>query len=129
MQVKDSELNLARSIQKEFTTFIQTFQDKGVFKYKRQAEIAINNGRRTLLISLSDFLNYNHELAGTVFDEYYKYEPYLNQALTEFMHEYENFLSNTEQVRANDQQMERYEVAFDQGYISNVNDSVRELRS
>ena len=81
-EFKENEMNLARNIRKDFTNFIQNFQDKGVFKYKRQAQIAINNGRRNLLISLTDFVNYNNELAGAVFDEYYKYQPHLNQALT-----------------------------------------------
>ncbi len=35
----------------------------------------------------------------------------------------------SEENKALDEHLERYEVSFDQGYSSNVNDSVRELKS
>jgi len=87
-EIKESELNLAKTIRKEFTNFIQGFQQGGTHKYKRQAETIVNQGKHTMTINYSDFLNYNTDLASAVFNEYYKYEPHLNQALTEWMHEF-----------------------------------------
>ena len=47
-----------------------------------------NQGKHTLTISYSDFLNFHSEVALEVFSSYYKYEPHLNQTLTEWMHEF-----------------------------------------
>jgi DNA replication licensing factor MCM6 len=45
------------------------------------------------------------------------------------MHEFEKELFITEEIKQNDDNMERYEVAFDHGYSSDPNDSVRQLKS
>lgn len=42
---------------------------------------------------------FNSELAKLVFDEYYRYEPMLNEALTNFMVEYEKTFNHGEDKR------------------------------
>jgi len=32
-----------------------------------------------------DLIHHNHELASLIFGEYYKFEPIINEALTQFM--------------------------------------------
>ena len=81
-----------------------------------------NQGKHTLTISYSDFLNFNSEVALEVYSCYYKYEPHLNQALTEWMHE---FLKTINIQEDDNQKLEAYDVAFDDGMEGNANDSVR----
>lgn len=71
---KTSEHNLKRDLQKEFTKFIQTYQDlNGVPKYLVAAKNAIFNNKRHLVFGFKDLMGYNSELAKLVFDEYYRY--------------------------------------------------------
>lgn len=36
-----------------------------------------------------DLIHHNHELANLIFGEYYKFEPIINEALTQFMVEFD----------------------------------------
>jgi hypothetical protein len=65
-------------------------------------------------------------MALEVFSSYYKYEPHLNQTLTEWMHE---FLKTINVPEDEYQKLETYDLAFDDGMEGNPNDSVRELKS
>ena len=40
---------------------------------------------RILVIGHQDFVNYDPSMAQVVFENYYKYEPILNEAFTQFM--------------------------------------------
>lgn len=44
---------------------------------------------RTLVINNQDFINFDENVAQVVFENYYKYEPILNEAFTQFMREIE----------------------------------------
>lgn len=41
------------------------------------------------MFSFRDLIHHNSDLARFIFDEYYKFEPVINEALTQFMLEYE----------------------------------------
>ena len=47
----------------------------------------LDAGKHQLVIDYQDFISFNCELANLIFDEYYKYEPMLNQALTSLAQE------------------------------------------
>lgn len=128
-QIKDVETKLIKDIRTRFTNFIQSWQDEGVHKYKRLSEQMINNGRHTLVISLADFLKYDLYLAQTLFNEYYKYEPILNQAVTEFMHEFEKNIIASDQNKTHQDEKDKYDVTFDKGFSPLAQDSVRDLKS
>ena len=82
-----SELQLRNAVKREFTSFIQNWKEDGKSKYLEAARQAFNNSRRHILFCFKDLLIHNNQLATLIFNEYYKYEPVINQALTEFMAE------------------------------------------
>lgn len=83
------EQGLRNEIKKEFTTFIQDFRDSsGDLKYENAARVAFNANKHHIMFSFRDLLHHNGELATIIFSDYYKYEPIINEALTQFMHEY-----------------------------------------
>lgn len=83
-------------MKKEFTAFIQEFRDgEGNQKYIAAAKNAIINNRHYLIFHFKDLLHHNQELANLIYYEYYKYEPIINDALTQYMFEEEkNFIHN-----------------------------------
>ena len=77
-----------QDIMKEFITFIQTFEDplnEGQLKYPPRAKDAILNSKRHVDFDFKDVVAYNSDLAKHIFDDYYRYEPVINEALTHFM--------------------------------------------
>lgn len=79
------------------------------------------------MFSFRDLLYHNADLAKFIFDEYYKYEPVINEALTQFMLEYEKTILHDEHKRDDDTR-ETYECSFDSGYDEGLKDSVRGLK-
>jgi hypothetical protein len=49
---------MIRDIKKQFTNFVQTWQENGAYKYKKIAELALRNNIHIILISTKDFLLY-----------------------------------------------------------------------
>ena len=82
---KMPEHMMRNDIKKEFTTFIQDFQENGEYKYRVAAKIALNNSKHHIVFSFRDLMHHNAELAGIIFTEYYRYEPIINEALTTYM--------------------------------------------
>jgi DNA replicative helicase MCM subunit Mcm2 (Cdc46/Mcm family) len=86
---KMPEQNLRNEIKTEFTKFIQQFRDNnGEYKYEQAAKGAITSGRHHIMFSFKDLLHHNSELSSIIFADYYKYESIINEALTQYMHEY-----------------------------------------
>lgn len=86
---KTQEQSLRSAIKREFTEFIQNWKENGEAKYLLAAKNAIINASHHIVFSFKDLLHHNSDLAKFIFDEYYKYEPVINEALTQFMFEYE----------------------------------------
>lgn len=81
------EQQLRGEIKSEFTRFIQEFRNsQGDKKYEIDAGNLINTGKHHLMFSFRDLLHHNQELASLIFENYYKFEPIINEALTQFMH-------------------------------------------
>lgn len=91
------------------------------------ARNAINNGSHHIVFSFRELIYHNSELAKLIFDEYYKYEPVINEALTQFMLEYEKTILHEEGKR-DEESKEHYECSFDSGYEEGLKDSVRGLK-
>ena len=103
---KTTEQVVRGDVMREFTKFIQTYPDptnEGRPKYIPRAKYAIQNGKHHIEFELNDLLTYNADLAKLIFDEYYRYEPVINEALTHFMAEYEKGI-NHEEVGKNDEE-------------------------
>ena len=86
-----------------------------------------NTTSRLLVIGFRDFNAHNPDLANMIFNEYYKYEPVLNEALTDFMREYDKNLMHDEAKSSKEEKEDRYEVTFDNGFEEGM-DSVRDLK-
>jgi DNA replicative helicase MCM subunit Mcm2 (Cdc46/Mcm family) len=90
------------------------------------ARTAIQNTSHHVLFVFRDLVNYNQQLANLIFDEYYKYEPVLNEALTQFMREQEKEVINEDQRP--EESRENYECSWDDGYSDGIDQSVRGLK-
>lgn len=83
---KMPEHMMRNDIKKEFTMFIQDFQDeRGEYKYRLAAKDALNNIKHHIVFSFRDLMHYNSELSAIIFNEYYRFEPIINEALTTYM--------------------------------------------
>ena len=122
------ETNLRQEIKREFTTFIQDFRDEnGNRKYEQAAKVAIHSSKHHIMFAFRDLLHHNGELSTLIFSEFYKYEPIINEALTQFMHEFEkNQIQGHE--RREEEFREKYECSFDEGYDEVPDLSVRGLK-
>lgn len=88
-----------------------------------------NNHSRILVIGHQDFINYSQDLAQIVFESYYKYEPLLNLALTQFIKELERGQSLGDNA-GRDEEIVKYYVTFNAGNegVNGVVD-LRDLKS
>jgi DNA replicative helicase MCM subunit Mcm2 (Cdc46/Mcm family) len=89
--MQSDELNrmsqtIISDIKREFIRFLQEFGDR---KYITMGESILDSGKHLIVISYQDFITHNSELASTIFEEYYRYEPHLNDAFTHLMRELE----------------------------------------
>lgn len=87
----------------------------------------INLSKHTLQFSFKDLLHHNTEMAQVIFSEYYKYEPIINEALTNYMNELDKNMLHSEQ-RRDEEIREKYECSFDDGYDEVTDLSVRGLK-
>ncbi len=125
---KMPEQSLRNEVKKEFTAFIQDFRDaEGNQKYVLGARNAIVNSRHHLVFHFLDLMHHNQELANLIFNEYYKYEPIINDSLTQYMLEEEKNLIHNDN-RREDEIRERYECSFDNGLEVETDLSVRGLK-
>ena len=122
-----SELQLRNAVKREFTSFIQNWKEDGKQKYLEAARDAFNNSRRHILFCFKDLLIHSNQLANLIFNEYYKYEPVINQALTEFMAEFQKN-NSPHDLRRDDDNREIYQCSFDSGLDDGLKDSVRGLK-
>ena len=90
--------------------------------------MAIINSSHHIMFSFRDLLHHNSELAKFIFDDYYKYEPAINEALTQFMFEFEKTQFQQDANSHDDNSRETYECSFDNGYDEGLKDSVRGLK-
>lgn len=113
---KNPEQQIRSEVMRAFTTFMQQWPlDQAEKKYKNQAKNAIHNAQHHIIFSFTDLMHYNSQLATLIFDEYYKYESALNEALTQFMKQYEKTMIHEEGKRE-EENKEQYECSFDDGY-------------
>ncbi len=119
---------LRSDVKKEFTAFIQDFRDSnGDRKYELAARDAINNSKHHIVFGFLDLIHHNQELASLIFSEYYKFEPIINEALTQYMIEEEKNMIQSDS-RREEENKERYECSFDSGYQDVADLSVRGLK-
>jgi DNA replication licensing factor MCM6 len=123
------ETEIRNNIKKEFTNFIQTFvaDNETETKYERKARDIINAAKHHIVFGFKDLLHYNSELAALIFSEYYKFEPIINEAFTQYMHELEKNIIQAENGREEGPK-DRYECSFDDGFDDVPDLSVRGLK-
>lgn len=63
-------------------------EDSNDSKYMKAIRSLFSTGNRLLVIAYEDLVYFSLEFANLIFDEYYKYEPLLSQALTQFATEF-----------------------------------------
>ena len=130
IEAKTTEQVVKADVMREFTQFIQTYPDETgeKSKYLPIAKEAIINSKRHIEFGLKDLMAYNTDLAKLIFDEYDRYEPVINEALTHFMIEYEKSF-NHEEDRRDEDGRETYECSFDTGFEGpGTDNSVRGLK-
>lgn len=121
------EQALRNAVKEGFTDFIQKWMENGEAKYLNAAKNAINNCSHHIVFSFRDLIHHNADLAGCIFGDYYKFEPVINEALTQFMLEFEKTILH-EEGRRDEDSKETYECSFDDGYEDGLKDSVRGLK-
>ena len=125
---KMPEQGLRNEMKTEFTAFIQDFRDAdGERKYENAAKAALNGSKHYIMFSFRDLLHHNGELANIIFTDFYKYEPIINEALTQFMHEFEKNMIQADS-RREEESREKYECSFDDGFDDVPDLSVRGLK-
>jgi len=82
-------INLHNTIKREFTNFLQSTESEGKKKYIELIERMLNNSEHLLTVCLLEFHHFNPEICEVITNSYYRFEPVLNEAFTDFMHEYE----------------------------------------
>jgi hypothetical protein len=60
--------DLRSAVKREFTEFIQNWQENGVAKYREAARMAIVNSSHHIMFSFRDLLHHNADLAKFIFD-------------------------------------------------------------
>lgn len=75
-------------VQKLFGNFLEEFVYEGEVKYLKPAESLINLERNTLTVSFTDIELYNQQLATSIQEEYYRFYPFLCQAVRSYAHDH-----------------------------------------
>ncbi|KAK5649845.1 hypothetical protein RI129_000874 [Pyrocoelia pectoralis] len=87
IQVKD-EIGI-RS-QKMFQDFLEEFKEDGEYKYIDLAKELIMQEQSTMVVSFKDIEKYNHNLAATITEEYFRIYPFVCQAVCNFVKDRSN---------------------------------------
>ncbi|XP_014233634.1 DNA replication licensing factor Mcm6 [Trichogramma pretiosum] len=71
--------------QKLFQEFLEEYKDDGVLKYLQKAKDLVSPERSTLEVSFEDIEKYNQALSTSLIEEYYRVNPFLCQAVTNYV--------------------------------------------
>ncbi|CAB3227653.1 unnamed protein product [Arctia plantaginis] len=81
-QVKDE---VGVRCQKLFQDFLEEFKEDNEIKYEKNAKELLKPELSTLEVSFDDVEKYNQNLATTIIEEYYRINPFLNQAILNYV--------------------------------------------
>ena len=87
--MRNTQQNYYEDLKTKFVYFLNSFQKNGRPIYRLKAEELLQRSQHLLVVSSIDLMAFSTEMWDALSEDYYRLEPHLNEALTNFMRELE----------------------------------------